>query len=60
VHNAALVAQCHVATGKYVVCDCLPENLNAQDICYYLFRLSLNIWVYECDMVVATYYIAEG
>jgi hypothetical protein len=38
----------------------LPEHLHAQRICYYLLCLALNVGVYEGDVVVATYYIAEG
>jgi hypothetical protein len=38
----------------------LPKHLDAQYVRYYLFRLSLDIWVYEGDVVVATYYVSEG
>jgi hypothetical protein len=38
----------------------LPEDLHAQRICYYLLCLAFNVWMYEGDVVVATYYVAEG
>jgi hypothetical protein len=37
----------------------LPKHFHAQRISYYLFRLALNVWVYEGDVVVAAYDIAE-
>jgi len=59
-HNTALIAQRHIAARKHIIRDRLPEHLNAQRVCYYLFCLALNVRVYECDVVVATYYVAEG
>jgi hypothetical protein len=60
VHNTTLVAEGHVATSEHVVCDGLPENLNAQYVGYYLLCFAFDIRVYESNVVVATYYVAEG
>jgi len=59
-HNTALIAQRHITAREHIICDRLPEDLDAQRVCYYLFRFALNVRVYECDVVVATYYVAEG
>jgi hypothetical protein len=38
----------------------LSEHLNAEDVCYYLFCLACQIWMDESDVVICTYYVAEG
>jgi hypothetical protein len=58
-HNAALVAQRHVAAREHIIRNRLPEDLDAQRVCYYLLRLALNVRVYEGHVVVATYHVAE-
>lgn len=58
-HNAALVAQRHVAAHQHVIRDRLSKNLYAQHIGYYLLRLALNIRVHERHVVVGAYYVAE-
>ena len=58
-HNATLVAECHVGARENVVRNRLPEHLDSQNVRYYLLRLSLDVWMYEGDMVIATYYISE-
>jgi hypothetical protein len=59
-HNAALIAQRHVASRQHVVGDRLPEHLDAQYICYDFLSFALNVRVHEGNVVVATYYVAEG
>jgi hypothetical protein len=55
-----LVAQRHVRARKHIVRNRLPEDLHAKHIRYYLFGFSLNVGVYESDVVIAAYYVAEG
>ena len=53
-HDTALIAKRHIRARENVIRNRLPENLNAQHICYYLLRLTLDIRMYESYMVVAT------
>jgi hypothetical protein len=58
-HNAALIAQRHIAAREHIIRNRLPEDLDAQRVRYYLLRLALNVWVYKRDVVVAAYYVPE-
>lgn len=60
VHDAALVGQRHVGADEHVVGDGLPEDVDAQHVGDYLFGFALEIGVYEGDVVVADYDVAEG
>ena len=53
VHNTTGVAQAHVASRKHVVSNRLSEDLDTKHISNNLLRLSLQIRVYERDVVVA-------
>jgi hypothetical protein len=59
VHDAALVTEAHVAAGQDVVGDGLAEDLDAQDVGDDLFRLALQVWVHERDVVVGADDVAE-
>lgn len=59
-YDAALVAQRHVGAREDIVRDGLPEHLDAQYVCYDLFRLAFDVRVDEGDVIVATYDVAEG
>ena len=59
VHDTALIAQRHVRACENVIRDCLPEDLHAKHICYYLLCLALDVRVYEGDVVVAANDVAE-
>lgn len=60
VHDAALVAEAHVAAGQDVVRDGLAEDLDAEDVGDDLLRLALEIRVHEGDVVVGADDVAEG
>jgi hypothetical protein len=60
VHNTTLIAEGHIATSEYVVRDGLPENFDTQHISYYLLCFAFDIRVYKSDVIVTTYYVAEG
>jgi len=59
VHDTTLIAQSHVASCEHIVRDGLPEHLHAQHIGYDLLCFAFYIRVYESDVIVATYYVAE-
>lgn len=60
VHNAALVAEGHVAARQNVVGDCLTEDLDAQHVGNDFFRLALQVRVHEGDVVVGADDISQG
>jgi hypothetical protein len=60
VHDAALVAEAHVAAGQDVVRNGLSEHLDAEHVGDDLFRLALEVWVHEGDVVVGADDVAEG
>lgn len=59
-HDAALVAQAHVAAGKDIVRDRLPENFYAEHVGDDFFRLALEVRVHEGDVVVGADDVAQG
>ena len=60
VHDAALVAEAHVAAGQDIVRNGLAEDLDAEDVRDDLFRLALEVRVHEGDVVVGADDVAEG
>lgn len=58
-HDAALVAQAHVAAHQHVIRDRLPEHLDAQHVRNDLLRLALDVRVHERDVVVGANDVAE-
>jgi hypothetical protein len=59
VHDAALVAETHVAAGQDIVGDGLAEDLDAEHVGDDLFRLALQVRVHERDVVVGADDVAE-
>lgn len=59
-HECTLVGENAVRSDEDVICDSLAEDLNLEYIRDNLFRLAVDIWVYECDIVVARDYISQG
>lgn len=60
VHDAALVAQAHVAAGQDIVRDRLAEDLDAEDVGDDFFGFALEVRVHEGDVVVGADDVAEG
>jgi len=51
--KATLIRDSAVASDQYVICDCLPEHLDFEDIRDDLLRLAVDVGMNECDVVVA-------
>jgi hypothetical protein len=60
VYEPSLVAKRAITSNKHVICDCLPENFNFEYIGDNLLRLAVDVWMNECDVVVACDDIAKG
>lgn len=59
-HEAALIGEGHVGAGEDVVGDCLPEDLDAEDVGDDFLAFALEVGVYEGDVVVGADDVAEG
>lgn len=53
VHETTLIRDRTVTSNENVFCNCLPENLNFEDIGNNFFGLPVYIWVYHGDVIVA-------
>jgi hypothetical protein len=60
VHDAALVAQAHVAARQDIVRDRLTEDFDAEDVGDDFFGFALEVRVHEGDVVVGADDVAEG
>jgi len=59
-YNAALVGERHVRAYEDVVSDCLSEDFDAENISDYLFGFSLEVGMYQSDVVVRYYDVSES
>ena len=53
VHETTLIRDRAITSNKNVFCNCLPENLNLEDISNNFFGLPVYIWVDHGDVIVA-------
>lgn len=54
-----MVAYCAIAANEDIICDCLPEYLNFENVGNDLFGLAINVWMDEGNVVVACDHIPE-
>ena len=59
-HKPTLIGEGAIATNQHVVCDGLAKYFDLEHISDDLFRFSINIWMYERDVVVASNHIPKG
>lgn len=59
-HESTLVGERTVRSDKDVIRDSLAEDLDLEYIRNNLFGLAVDIWVYECNIIVARDYISQG
>ena len=59
-HDPALIRDDGVAANEDVVGDCLPEDLHLEHVRDNLFRLTIQIWMYKSNVVVACDNVSES
>jgi len=58
-YDTALVGECHVGADEDVICDCLTEDFDTENVCNYFFGLALEIGVDEGNVIVGYDNISE-
>jgi hypothetical protein len=51
-YQAALIRDGTITSHQHIISDRLPEHLDLQDIGDDFFCLPVNIWMYQCNIIV--------
>lgn len=60
VDQTTLIRDRTVTAHEDVICDRLPENFDFEHVRDDLLCLPIDVWMYECDVVVACDDVSEG